>query len=177
MPDSIFFGAPLIASVLNGSINISFVDTAVTRVLTQMFTMGLFDRPIDPLANISRNVTSVAHNTLARKLAASSHVVLKNADNILPLNLNTPQKIVMVGRAALQPITSGGGSGGVFPPYVITPYQGFLNALGIAAPVTSFFCNASKYIKDLAVYQFDCQSIPVTTVEECSSEVTDFFVS
>ena len=48
----------------------------MVRILTAMFTIGLFDRPAS--GAITANVTSVAHNALARKLAAGATVLLKN---------------------------------------------------------------------------------------------------
>lgn len=170
MPSSNYFGPTLASAVLNGTIKMSVVDNAVHRVLTSMFSVGLFDRPVDPSHNISSNVTSEEHNKLARKLAASSHILLKNTDNLLPLDISTPRKIVLVGGAAFEPITSGGGSGGVFPAYVVTPYEGLFGALGMHPEPTRCACNASAYIANMSIYQFGCQSYPAASVEECSQQ-------
>ncbi len=84
--------------------------------------MGLFD---DANRNtLSNNVTSPAHAAVARQLSAASHVLLKNDGALLPLDTGRPLKIAMFGLAAREPVIGGGGSGSVFPAYIVSPYQG-----------------------------------------------------
>merc|ERR1712227_1105615 len=103
-----------------------------------MFTMGLFDITNDGSADA--DVTSEDHNNIARELSASSHILLQNKDNLLPLKLKSskvnkeegsPTRIIMIGKHTTEPIFAGGGSGAVFPAHVITPYHGLMNALGM----------------------------------------------
>ena len=51
------------------TVTMARIDQAVTRVLEPMFRMGLFERQFLPLNTTAKNVTSVAHNLVARKLA------------------------------------------------------------------------------------------------------------
>ena len=53
------------------TVTMARIDQAVTRVLEPMFRMGLFDsdRQFLPLNTTAKNVTSAAHNLVARKLA------------------------------------------------------------------------------------------------------------
>lgn len=53
----------------------------VMRILTPMFTVGLFDTP-QPTGNLSVDVQSREHNILARKLAEAANVLLKNENNV-----------------------------------------------------------------------------------------------
>jgi beta-glucosidase len=72
MPGGDFMGAALAALVANGTIAESYVDASVLRILTVMYAYGLFDsfRP-DPMLTCTNNVTSDAHNDLARTLSAA----------------------------------------------------------------------------------------------------------
>jgi beta-glucosidase len=84
MPTNLYMGPALEKAVQAGTIPMSAVDDSVLRMLTPMFQMGLFDTP--STGDVSRNVTSVAHNQLARTLAAASTVLLKNEGGVLPLS-------------------------------------------------------------------------------------------
>jgi beta-glucosidase len=98
------------------------------RILTAMFTAGLFDNP--NTGALTNNVTSVEHNELARSLAGQATVLLQNF-GILPLDANTVGKVAVIGSAAYSGvITGGGGSGAVVPYYQVTPLQGVVEAMG-----------------------------------------------
>ena len=113
--------------VTNGTVPMAVLDDKVTRILTAMYAIGLFDRA--PTGNINNNVTSVAHNQLARDIAGKAAILLKNDDKTLPLQAGTAVKsIAVIGNAcSAAAITGGCGSGSVVPPYIITPLQGITN--------------------------------------------------
>jgi len=132
MPSDSFFGAGLLAAIQNGTVSEAVLDDKVLRILTAMYTVGLFDHP--NTGNITANVTSPAHNALARQFAAEAMVLLKNAGGVLPLS--TTASIALIGDACSKnPIVHGTGSGSVAPPYVITALQG---VSAYAANVTYF---------------------------------------
>ena len=73
-----------------------------------MFKFGIFDKFNNN--TIEKNVTSAEHNFIARNLSLHSTVLLKNQNNILPLNDKKIKKIAVIGKAANEhPIISGGG--------------------------------------------------------------------
>jgi beta-glucosidase len=86
-----------------------------------MFLVGLFDEE-NTLPMGSRNTPE--HQTIARSIAEEGIVLLKNEDNLLPLDINKLSKIAILGPNASEKRSMGGGSSQVLPPYEITPLQG-----------------------------------------------------
>ena len=79
-------------AVNNDEISQARIDDAVSRILYQKFKAGLFDVSLN---NISLDtVGSEKHHKLARKIVASSAVLLKNENSLLPLPENTDQILV-----------------------------------------------------------------------------------
>jgi beta-glucosidase len=75
------------------------IDTALVRVFTVRFRLGMFD-PDDrvPFAKIEMDqVHSAQHATLARKAAAESLVLLENDRNTLPLDRARVRRLAVVG--------------------------------------------------------------------------------
>jgi len=70
--------------------------------------------------SIYNNVTSDEHFQAARTIAANSHVLLKNSDNLLPYDFNG-KKVAIFGTQADTPCVGGGGSGQVSPAWLPTP--------------------------------------------------------
>jgi beta-glucosidase len=64
-----------------------------------------------------------------RKVASQAIVLLKNEGNLLPLQAGTLKKVAIIGPNAKARIISGGGSAALKPSYVVTPYDGIVNAL------------------------------------------------
>jgi beta-glucosidase len=113
------------AALESGEINEADIDRSVSRILTAMYAIGVFDRPA--VGDRKANVTSDAHNQLAREIAAKSTVLLQNKNYLLPLNKNSLGKCVAV--FGDEDTVHGGGSGSVEGPYIITPKMGLVNAL------------------------------------------------
>ncbi len=81
-------------AVLNGVIPQARIDDAVRRILRQKFRMGLFENPF-PDKNLIHKIGIKKHREVARQAVRESLVLLKNANNTLPLSKDT--KIVVVG--------------------------------------------------------------------------------
>ena len=127
MPGASYFGAALAAAVAAGEVPLPLIDDKVLRILTPMFSAGLFDIP--PQGRADSNVSSARHAALARTLAASGTVLLQNTPGVLPLS--NPASILVVGDAAHnQPYCCGDGSGGLIPPYVVDPLAGITARAG-----------------------------------------------
>jgi len=110
------------------------IDTAVGQALTVRFRLGLFDPDGGPYAKITAAaINTTAHQKLARKTADEAMVLLKNADNTLPLNASTTKKVAVIGPLE-NTLYSDWYSGHL--PYQVTPLQGIKDRLGSGAVVT-----------------------------------------
>jgi beta-glucosidase len=73
------------AEVQAGRVGQERIDDAVSRILTQKFALGLFERPFADRSGIG-NIGSPAHREVARQAVRESLVLLKNEGNVLPIS-------------------------------------------------------------------------------------------
>jgi beta-glucosidase len=92
---------PYIEAVQQGYLPESSVDTALIRLFTARIRLGMFDPPaMVPYMNIDeKQLDSLAHRDLARRIANESMVLLKN-DGVLPMK--SAKRIAIVGPLADQ---------------------------------------------------------------------------
>lgn len=78
------------------------IDSALAPILRTQIKLGFYDDPsLSPYANYGEDsVSNKYHRTLAKKMAEQSMVLLKNNDNILPLDKNKYSAIAVVGPTA-----------------------------------------------------------------------------
>jgi beta-glucosidase len=125
MPNGYFYADFLKQAVANGQVSQSTVDAMVSRVLTQMFAFGLFDKA--PSGSPSANVSTAAHIAVAKQGAEEGTVLLKN-NGILPLSTSTLHSIAVLGAdggAAVQSV--GGGSATATSSGTVWPLTGIQN--------------------------------------------------
>ncbi|WP_209021765.1 glycoside hydrolase family 3 protein [Nocardioides sp. 503] len=79
------FVTTLTEAVEGGTVPMSRIDDAVSRILTAKFELGLFERPLTDRTNI-RTIGSRAHRSVARQAVAQSQVLLRNKQRTLPLS-------------------------------------------------------------------------------------------
>jgi beta-glucosidase len=93
---------PFLDAVQQGYLSESAIDTAVIRLMTARIKLGMFDPPdMVPYNKIDeKELDSVEHRAMARKLANEAMVLLKN-DGTLPLKPGM-KKILVVGPLADQ---------------------------------------------------------------------------
>jgi beta-glucosidase len=83
--------------VKNGSVSITQIDAACRKILEAKYKLGLFDDPYRYVSE-SRNkqqIMSADKIALSKQAAIESMVLLKNANNVLPLS--TEKKIAFIG--------------------------------------------------------------------------------
>ncbi len=122
------------AALAAGTLNPEIVNALVARILTEMFTFGMFDNP--QTGSLSATVTTAAHQQTALQLGEEGTVMLKN-NGIAPLNPNGTESIAVIGTdggAAVE--LAGGGSGGVDSSNTVWPVTGIQNAVGSGVKVT-----------------------------------------
>lgn len=96
LPDPDCF--PFLLKLLReGKVSEASIDKAVTRNLRAKFLLGLFDNPyVDPDRAV-RVTNSSEHRELAAEAARRSIVLLKNENNLLPLDRSKLRSIAVIG--------------------------------------------------------------------------------
>jgi beta-glucosidase len=127
MPGGYYYADYLIQAVQDGQVTQATLDTMVSRVLTQMFRFGLFDKA--PSGSTSAIVTTPAHAQVALRGDEEGTVLLKN-NGLLPLNASQLSSVAVIGQdAGPGAQTIGGGSGTVTSPGTYTPIIGIQDRL------------------------------------------------
>ena len=174
LPIGLFLSEAALTLALDlGEIHITDIDRSVLRILTAMYTIGLFDNvvPGDPLAD----VTSDEHSALAREIAGKSIVLLKNSKSLLPINKRRLKRVAVFGD---ETTVSGGGSGHVTPRHghSVTATEGISSALiGLNASVEYFkpsSADKDQILKEAADFARSCD-IAVVVVATTSCEGYD----
>ncbi|TXS53744.1 glycosyl hydrolase [Streptomyces sp. uw30] len=137
------FHTTLVKEVQAGRISEQRIDDAVSRILTQKFRLGLFEKPYADTSGASR-IGSAGHRAVAREAVAESQVLLKNAGGVLPLKKS--QKVYVAGSNADDignqsggwTITWQGSSGD------ITPGTTILEAIGKNSTALTYSKDASE---------------------------------
>ena len=128
-----YLGANVAEQVRRGELDEALVDDKIRRLLRTLERVGAFDQPaLAPEEAIDRPEDRV----LARQIAREAIVLLKNEDNLLPLDLDEVISIAVIGENAERAQIMGGGSSQVNPHYVISPLDGIRERAGAAATVT-----------------------------------------
>ncbi|MGW1502336.1 glycoside hydrolase family 3 protein [Streptomyces mirabilis] len=91
------FRTTLIDETTAGRVSAKRIDDAVSRILTQKFKLGLFEKPYADTSGAAQ-IGSTGHRAVAREAAAKSQVLLKNAAGVLPLKKS--QKVYVAGSNA-----------------------------------------------------------------------------
>jgi beta-glucosidase len=91
----------LTTALKQGLVTEQAINTALERLLRTKFKLGMFDPPKkSKWAKLDRKIINCEkHRALALKAAEKSIVLLKNDNNLLPLDSN-PKKIVVLGPSA-----------------------------------------------------------------------------
>jgi beta-glucosidase len=126
---SSLFGAPLLKAVKEGRIPADLIDEKVRRILRVYDFVGLLNQ-VSPTTGGAINTKD--HQMVAKRVAEESMVLLKNENNILPLDRNKIKRIVVLGPNADQRFCLGalGGSSWMEPSYEITALKGIRNVAG-----------------------------------------------
>ena len=126
MPVGVYFHPDSLKKYLaNGQIKQEVIDDKVRRILRVAFLAGLFDSPVRPDSTVFEK-----HKPLALAAATKAITLLKNENNILPIDKNKVKVIAVIGPNADEAATGGGGSSFVSPFYAVSPLEGLKKRFG-----------------------------------------------
>ena len=125
-----FLADPFLELLRSKEIDEEIVNDKARRILRLIFRTTMNpDRPYGSFA-------TKEHALIGRKIAQEGIVLLKNQDNLLPLDPKQPRRILVVGENAKKMMTLGGGSSELKVKYEISPLQGIENYFSPASQVT-----------------------------------------
>ncbi|MFX0021268.1 MAG: beta-glucosidase [Candidatus Hermodarchaeota archaeon] len=114
-------------NIQKGNISEEMINEAVRRVIT---TVLRYTTKEDPQKYEENLIGCDEHRKVALEAAEKSMVLLKNENNILPLNKDEIKKLGIFGRLAIIRNTGDHGSSNVNTKQVITPLKGIREYLG-----------------------------------------------
>jgi Beta-glucosidase-related glycosidases len=122
--DNYYMATPYLEAIRKGELPMSTLDDKVRRVLRLTLRTNMNrQRPFGSFA-------TPEHADVARKIAESGIVLLKNENNFFPLPVGKYKRILVVGENATRPLTPGGGSSELKPKKEISPLEGIIAKYG-----------------------------------------------
>ena len=92
----------LLPLIERGELPSGYIDVAVKRVLYAKFKSGLFDDPYNLRFASRKKSRGIESQNLSKHIADESTVLLKNENNLLPLDINKLKSIAVIGPNANQ---------------------------------------------------------------------------
>ena len=120
---------PYLERLRDGRASMDVLDDKVRRVLRLNLRTAM--NPDKPFGSLN----SPEHNAAARRIAGEGIVLLKNENDILPVDLEKTSKILVVGVNAIKKMTVGGGSSSLKVQNECTPLVGLKEAVGDKADI------------------------------------------
>ncbi len=127
MPTPLWRGQKLLEAVEQGEVTEATIDTSVRRLLQLLVRADLFgSTKVTP----EQDIDLPEHRALIREAAAEGIVLLKNEQQVLPLQREHLTSIAVIGPNAQVAQIMGGGSAQVNAHYAITPFEGIVSKVG-----------------------------------------------
>ena len=127
--DNYYLAAPYLKLIKEGKIGTQELDDKVRRILRLAFRTNMNkNRPFGSLC-------SPEHIEAARRIGEEGIVLLKNENNILPINMNKIKRIAVIGENAIKMMTVGGGSSSLKVKYELSPLDGIKKRFGDKAEI------------------------------------------
>lgn len=118
----------LVEQVKAGKIPEDLINKSVSRILYQKFQLGLFENPYVNAETVAQNIDTASDRQLALDAARRSIVLLKNQNNLLPLDKTKLKSIAVIGPNAEKAHL--GGYTDPRPPKTVSLLDGIKNKLG-----------------------------------------------
>ncbi|MBE6251359.1 MAG: glycosyl hydrolase [Bacteroidales bacterium] len=127
--DAYNLALPYLERLKDGRASVEVLDDKVRRVLRLNFRTAMNN------SKPTGSLCSPEHYDAARRIAVEGIVLLKNEDDILPIDIESTKKILVVGENAIKKMTVGGGSSSLKAQYECTPIAGLREAVGDKAEI------------------------------------------
>lgn len=127
MPMRIHYGRRLARLVKNGEVPEEHIDDAVARIIRQKARFAGVGSPEGYTGEV---IARPEHAQLALEAARKGAVLLKNHEDVLPLDRSKIERIAVIGRLADKANIGDMGSSRVRPPYCVTALEGIRNLAG-----------------------------------------------
>ncbi len=130
--DDYYMAKPFLEGIRTGEYPQSLLDDKVRRSLRVMFATHAFDTDTRKPGSLN----TPAHQAAAQRIAEESIVLLKNQDNLLPLNARQIKSLAVIGENAVHHHATGLFGAGVKTLHEITPLDGILQRAGTNMNIT-----------------------------------------
>jgi len=137
--DNYYLARPYLEMLAKGEADQKTLDDKARRVLRLIFRTSM------NTCKSAGSLCSEAHYAAARRIGGEGIVLLKNDNGILPLPLDKPVKLLVVGENALKMMTVGGGSSSLKVQREVSPLDGLM----AAAPAGTVVDYARGYVGDV----------------------------
>ena len=127
MPEPQWRGEQLLQAVERGEVEEATIDTSVRRLLQLLVKAGLFEQQQE---EPEQGTDLPEHRTLIREAGAEGCVLLRNEQQVLPLQREHLTRVAVIGPNAQVAQIMGGGSAQVNAHYAITPLEGITTKVG-----------------------------------------------
>lgn len=127
--DNYYLANPYLQLIRKGEVGTKELDQKARNILRLAFRTTMNKNK--PYGSFGTH----AHALAGRKIAEEGIVLLKNKNNVLPIDLSKTKKIAVIGENAIKMMTVGGGSSSLKAKYEVSPLEGIKNRIGNEAEV------------------------------------------
>lgn len=127
--DNYYLAMPYLKLIKEGKVGMDELNDKVRRILRLAFRTNMNTRR--PFGSLC----SPEHIAAARNIGEEGIVLLKNDNNLLPINTDKVKKIAVIGENAIKMMTVGGGSSSLKVKYELSPLDGIKNRFGDKAEI------------------------------------------
>lgn len=132
--DEYYMAAPLLQKIRDGEIAESLLDEKVRNILRLMYRLHMIGDAKKTRKSGTYNAPE--HRQAVLEAARESVILLKNEENLLPLQCAQIKTLAVIGQNAVTQHANGGGSAEIRALYEITPLMGIKKLLGGNVKVT-----------------------------------------
>lgn len=159
-----YFADPLIKAVKDGKIKESVVDEKVARILRVMYKTKVFD----PKNREKGSMNTREHEKTAYQSEVEAIVLLKNKNNLLPLDFSALKSIAVIGDNATRKHCDGGMSSEIKSLYEVTPLEALTQKFGKSLKINfaQGYNKQSKLIDGSNKGQLNADSIDYKLIDQ-----------